>query len=68
MDLIAGLPNLKAAQSGPKYTIWRPDSVAKVKRLHNRTSRRQYRQYVKTGDIRQFNRSQKLFTNMTAFD
>lgn len=46
----------------PIYTIWNPKTVAKDIKAHKRKARRSYKQYLKTGDIRQFNKSQKKIT------
>lgn len=46
----------------PIYTVWNPKTVAKDILAHKRKARRSYKQYLKTGDIRQFNKSQKKIT------
>jgi len=46
----------------PKFTIWNPSTVNEDVKLHKRRGRRIYKQYLKTGDIRIFNRSQKKIT------
>ena len=63
MDLIAGHPRLMTADARPHYTVWSKSEVIAVKKAHRRRSRRTYKQYLKTGRIEDFNRSQKLLTN-----
>lgn len=46
----------------PKWTIWNPKTVTKHIKNHKKASRRSYKQYLKSGDIRQFNKSQKMIT------
>lgn len=46
----------------PIYTIWNPKTVSKYVKKHKKSSRRSYKQYLKTGDIRQFNKSQRMIT------
>ena len=46
----------------PKWTIWNPKTVAKRVKEHKRRTRRTYKMYLKTGDIRQFNKSQIMIT------
>ena len=46
----------------PIYTIWNPKTVAKDIKAHKRKARRSYKQYLKTGDVRQFNKSQEKIT------
>lgn len=46
----------------PIYTIWNPKTVAKRVKEHKRRTRRTYKQYLKSGDIRQFNKSQIMIT------
>ena len=46
----------------PKWTIWNPKTVAKRVKEHKRRTRRAYKMYLKTGDIRQFNKSQIMIT------
>lgn len=62
MDLILGNPHIMTATARPKWTAWLSATVAKTKKLHRRTRRRQYKQYMITGRIEDFNRSQKLLT------
>ena len=46
----------------PIYTIWNHDTVSKTIKHHKRSGRRSYKQYLKTGDVRQFNKSQRKVT------
>ena len=46
----------------PIYTCWGRATVASHIKAHKRRCRRAYRQYLKTGDIRDFNRSQIKIT------
>jgi hypothetical protein len=46
----------------PKWTAWNSKTVALYVKDHKRRARRNYKQYLKTGDIRDFNRSQKKIT------
>jgi len=63
MDIIAGHSRLMTADARPIHTIWTKAEVIEVKKAHRRRSRRTYKQYLKTGRIEDFNRSQKLLTN-----
>ena len=47
----------------PRWTIWSPKSVAEDVKLHKRRTRRAYKQYLKTGTQKDFDRSQRLITN-----
>jgi len=46
----------------PIYTMWSHDTVRKSITSHKRHSRRTYRQYLKTGNINDYNRSQRKIT------
>jgi hypothetical protein len=46
----------------PKWTCWRASTVTEEKRIANRKARRAFKQYLKTGSIKDFNRSQKMLT------
>lgn len=46
----------------PIYTIWNPKTVSKYIKLHKKSQRRSYKQYLKSGDVRQFIKSQKMIT------
>lgn len=46
----------------PIYTIWNPKTVAKKIKAHKKRARRSYKQYLKTGDFRQFKKSQRKIT------
>lgn len=46
----------------PIWTIWNPKTVAKDIKTHKKRARRSYKQYLKTGDIRNFNKSQRKIT------
>jgi len=62
MDLLLGDPNIIAADLRPKWTRWNPHQVANIKKDYRKWARRVYKQYMKTGDIRDFNRSQRKLT------
>jgi len=64
IDLIAGSPHIMIVDVNPIYTQWNNETVALIKKKHRRTKRRQYNQYMKTGSIRDFNRSQKPLTRL----
>jgi hypothetical protein len=54
--------NTVAMDLRPKFTIWNTCTVnADIKRFKRR-SRRSFKHYLQTGDIRQFIKSQKLIT------
>lgn len=61
MDFEIG-KNTVAKDLRPKWTIWNPKTVNKDIKAHKRKARRNYKQYLKTGDFRQFEKSQKLIT------
>jgi hypothetical protein len=61
MDRYAGI-NTVAKDLRPKRTIWNSKTVKSHIKSHNRRARRVYKQYLKTGDILTFNRSQKKIT------
>ena len=63
MDLIAGSPRIMTEDARPFHTLWSPEEVAADKKAFRKTSRRQYKHYMKTGRIEDFNRSQKMMTN-----
>lgn len=63
MDLFIGDQHTMTADARPKWTLWDMSTVARFKRDHNRTARRRYRQYLRTGDIRDFNRAMRKLTN-----
>jgi hypothetical protein len=46
----------------PRFTIWNKNTVSRDVTMHKRRSRRSYKCYLRTGDIRQFIKSQKLIT------
>lgn len=46
----------------PIYTIWNPKTVSKDIKAHKKRARRSYKQYLNSGDVRQFNKSQKMIT------
>ena len=46
----------------PIFTIWNPTTVNADIKAHKRRERRAYKQYLKTGAIRDFNRSQRKIT------
>jgi len=46
----------------PKWTIWNPSTVTKDIIAAKRRARRTYKQYLKTGSMVDFNRSQKKIT------
>ena len=61
MDFEIG-ENTVAKDLKPIYTIWNPKTVAKDIKAHKKRARRTYKQYLKTGDVRTFNKSQKKIT------
>ncbi len=63
MDLFAGSGNIMTERLNPVWTVWKGETLSMFKRDHNRRARRTYKQYMRTGDIREFNRSQRLLTN-----
>jgi len=62
MDLIIGRDTV-TEKCRPVWTVWRPGTVAKDKTAHKRRARRTFKQYMKTGNVRLFNSSQKLLTS-----
>lgn len=46
----------------PKWTIWRPETIRADVIAHKRRTRRAFKQFLKTGSQKDFNRSQKLLT------
>ena len=46
----------------PIYTIWNPKTVNKDIKAHKKRARRSYKHYLKTGDLRQFEKSQRKIT------
>ena len=63
MDLIAGAPNTIAKVFRPIHTVWDDREVRGVKKAYRKYSRRTYKQYMQTGRIQDFNRSQRKLTN-----
>jgi hypothetical protein len=63
MDFISGNSHTMTADARPIHTLWASSTVSRWKRDHNRISRRRYRQYLRTGDIRDFNRAMRKLTN-----
>jgi len=61
MDFYEG-SQVVAANYKPKWTIWNRKTVGKHLTEHKRRSRRIYKLYLKTGDIRDYNRSQRKIT------
>lgn len=55
--------NIVAKNLKPKYTIWNPKTVIEDIKIHKRHARRSYKQYLRTGRIQDFNRSQRKITN-----
>jgi len=62
IDIYAGNGYVVAKNYKPVWTCWRSSTVTKHVREHRRTQRRRYKQYLKTGRIEDFNRSQKKIT------
>lgn len=62
MDLALG-GNVVAKNVTPKWTVWNPKTVSAEIKRHKKASRRAYKQYLKSGDVRDFNRSQRKITN-----
>lgn len=54
--------NTVAKDLRPKFTLWRKTTVSKDIKSHKRRSRRVYKQYLRSGDIRLFVRSQRKLT------
>ena len=54
--------NTVAKDLRPIFTIWNPSTINADKKAHKRRGRRTYKQYLKTGSLRDFNRSQKKIT------
>jgi len=48
----------------PKFTIWSKEEVQDAVTRHKRACRRAYKQYLRTGDIRDLDRSEKLITRL----
>ena len=61
MELLLG-DSVVGKDLKPIYTIWNPKTVSKDIKAHKRKSRRTYKNYLRTGDIRQFNKSQTMIT------
>jgi hypothetical protein len=51
-----------AANYKPIRTCWTHKTVAAHVKAHKRKSRRLYKHYLKTGNIRDYNRSQRMMT------
>ena len=47
----------------PQWTIWSPKTVSNEVIAHKRRCRRAFKQYLKTGAQKDFDRSQRLITN-----
>lgn len=62
MDFYEG-KNVVTASYKPKWTIWNRKTVTIHLVAHKRRSRRVYKHYLKTGDIRDYNRSQRKITS-----
>ena len=61
MDYYLG-KDVVAKDLRPVWTCWRSSTIQEFKTMAKRKSRRIYRQYIRTGDIRDFNRSQRKIT------
>jgi hypothetical protein len=61
MDLILG-HYIVGKDLHPIHTIWNPKTVAKNIKAHKKSARRSYKQYLKSGDMRQFNKTQRMIT------
>jgi len=61
MEILKG-GKILAKDYHPQMTRWNPSTVAKHVKIHKRKMRRIYKQYLRTGDIRDYNRSQYLMT------
>jgi len=46
----------------PRWTMWNRKTVRYFVIAHKRRCRRAYRQYLRTGSLRDYNRSQKMIT------
>jgi hypothetical protein len=62
MDDIYEGGTILAANYKPIWTCWTHKTVAKHVKEHKRYCRRKYKHYLKTGDIRDYNKSQRLMT------
>ena len=63
MDYYSGSDYVVTKNYKPKWTCWKSSTVTKWVKEHKRTQRRIYKHYLKTGDIRDFNRSQRKISN-----
>ena len=54
--------NIVAKDLRPIYTMWSHTEIQKDIKAAKRRARRVYKQYLKTGDIRDYNRSQRKIT------
>lgn len=63
MEIYAGHDYAVTKNYKPKWTIWNRKTVRKHVIEQKRYCRRAYKQYLKTGSIRDFNRSQRQITN-----
>ena len=61
MDYYLG-KDVVAKDLKPKWTRWSNKEIAFNIKSHKRRARRAYRHYLKTGDVRDFNRSQRKIT------
>ena len=61
MDYYLG-KDVVAKDLRPIWTRWNTKTVNDNIKAHKRRTRRAYRQYIRTGDIRDFNRSQRKIT------
>lgn len=61
MDLVLG-SHVVAKNVTPKWTVWNPKTVSNEIKRHKKAARRAYKQYLKSGDVRDFNRSQRKIT------
>lgn len=61
MDYYLG-KDIVAKDLRPVWTRWRSTTIKEFKTAAKRRHRRAYRQYIRTGDIRDYNRSQRKIT------
>ena len=47
----------------PRWTCWKRETVSEDVKLHKRRTRRAFKQYIKTGSQRDFDRSQRQITD-----
>jgi hypothetical protein len=61
MDRILSTKNV-GKDLRPKWTCWNPMTVSRDIKAHTKRCRRAYKQYLKTGTARDFNRANAMIT------